>query len=580
MTKLHKKRVISDRNVKSTKSAVKKAVRKLSYAQLEAQNAQCESQLIAAQEYARQLQSQVALLQRDAGGDRPPAFSFPSQAAGFPPQGGSFAPIRKSFVPQGDGFVPIRKSFAPQGDGFAPIRKSFAPQADGYVPQGNGFAPTAYRFAPQGDGFVPQGDGFVPQGNGFVPQGNGFVPQPGGFPPQGDGYAPQPGGFAPIRKSFVPQGDGFSPQPGGFVPQPGGFVPQPGGFVPQPGGFSPQGDGLPPTAYRFAPQADGRFEKGSPRITFPVPVITNAFASGPHAITVHWLSVPGADGYSLRFATDPELTQYVSSTVAATLTGLTRTGLEPGTKYYVMIRANAASPDSASNYSVPIEVTTPAESQPGVAGDLYAWWNAMETATAQFTSSIPAWGPVVLSPAERRRLKGSGVRRYGFIDKVSDVSADWPQFWPSSANGLVDFQSAMKERLRELEVLRNLLVWIDMIRRNVGDLLLLAGDDAFKMAGVYYSTVRAAARNHLNGAPQVFKLLQLFWNHRRKATDDVTIAQAEHDAKALLHGNEEGSLTIVNQGRHTTGGKTFIADETRNVKQHNGTKVVERETTG
>jgi len=523
MTVARKKKVLSDRYVKNAKSRAKSAEQRAQNAKMEAQIAEIDVQY---NEQRAEIEAQLAKIdaQRDAQIAKLHAQTKSSQpvAAASRPSAGSYnADLITQLIAQNTQLQ----------EQIAVLQNASLLQDVSLRDAGNFREQSASVFRPD---------------NTVTERGT-----PDGMS-QGIGFSPQGDGFAPIRKSFAPQTDGFPPQ----------------------------ADGLPPTAYRFAPQADGRFEKGSPRITFPVPVITNAFASGPHAITVHWLSVPGADGYSLRFATDPELTQYVSSTVAATLTGLTRTGLEPGTKYYVMIRANAASPDSASNYSVPIEVTTPAESQPGVAGDLYAWWNAMETATAQFTSSIPAWGPVVLSPAERRRLKGSGVRRYGFIDKVSDVSADWPQFWPSSANGLVDFQSAMKERLRELEVLRNLLVWIDMIRRNVGDLLLLAGDDAFKMAGVYYSTVRAAARNHLNGAPQVFKLLQLFWNHRRKATDDVTIAQAEHDAKALLHGNEEGSLTIVNQGRHTTGGKTFIADETRNVKQHNGTKVVERETTG
>jgi len=35
-----------------------------------------------------------------------------------------------------------------------------------------------------------------------------------------------------------------------------------------------------------------------------------------------------------------------------------------------------------------------------------------------------------LTTAERRRLRGSGVRRYGFIDKVSDVAEANPEFAP------------------------------------------------------------------------------------------------------------------------------------------------------
>ena len=48
-------------------------------------------------------------------------------------------------------------------------------------------------------------------------------------------------------------------------------------------------------------------------------------------------------------------------------------------------------------------------------------------------------------------------------------------------------------------------------------LLLLAGDDAFRMANTYYASVRAAARSNLPEAVQVFQLLQQFW-HRRKTS--------------------------------------------------------------
>jgi len=43
------------------------------------------------------------------------------------------------------------------------------------------------------------------------------------------------------------------------------------------------------------------------------------------------------------------------------------------------------------------------------------------------------------------------------------------------------------------------------------DLLLIAGDDAFRTASMYYSTLRSAARNNLPEAMQLFQLLQLFW---------------------------------------------------------------------
>ena len=114
------------------------------------------------------------------------------------------------------------------------------------------------------------------------------------------------------------------------------------------------------------------------------------------------------------------------------------------------------------------------------------------------------------------------MRRYGFIDKVSDTAADFPLFWPESVNGVsgsVDFQSRLKERLREIETLRSLLVWSRYVSRVIGDLLLLAGDDAFRMAN---ASVRAAARSNLPEAVQVFQLLRQFWRRQRRASDEPT----------------------------------------------------------
>ena len=122
-------------------------------------------------------------------------------------------------------------------------------------------------------------------------------------------------------------------------------------------------------------------------------------------------------------------------------------------------------------------------------------------------------------------MHGSGVRRYGFIDKVSDVSAEFPQFWLGSVSGTggnVNFQDKLNERLREIEVLRNVLAWQQYVNRVVGDLLLLAGDDAFRMARTYYGSVRTAARNNLPEARQVFQLLNQFWQRPRRANEEPT----------------------------------------------------------
>jgi len=285
------------------------------------------------------------------------------------------------------------------------------------------------------------------------------------------------------------------------------------------------------------------------------------------------LPVAGADGYSLRFATDPELTQYVSSTVAATITGMTRTGLLPNTKYYVMIRANAASPDVASNYSVPIEVTTPSESQTGMVGDLEQWLNVMENMKTLYFKSFIDVDQILLSPSDRRRSLGSGVRRYGFVDQVSDIAAAYPQFWPAYTTN----PERLKELIREIEVLRNLIVFQESCLRETTDLLLIAGHEAFQMANRFYASVQRAARQQIPDAEAVYKMIRLFWRRRRRNNDEPTEQEAERDFKAVLRGTKTGNVGAQRTADRVTQGELTVVDETQNARQRGGVKVDERD---
>jgi len=100
----------------------------------------------------------------------------------------------------------------------------------------------------------------------------------------------------------------------------------------------------------------------------------------------------------------------------------------------------------------------------------------------------------------------------------------------------------------------------------VGDLLLIAGDDAFRLAGSYYATVRDGARRQIPEAVQVFQMLQLFWRRRRRATEELSgrstggptlptelfgrdttelfgrSTDIERDFKRLIHGEADGTV--------------------------------------
>ena len=320
-----------------------------------------------------------------------------------------------------------------------------------------------------------------------------------------------------------------------------------------------------PEAWSLEPDA-------SPRIQFPAPVLGGVFATGPNAVSVSWNAVPGVSGYTLKIADTQDLSTYSHSiAIPADMIGTVIGGLEPGTTYWIGLRANAPVGDTHLNYVV-AKVVTPDASTPGTVSDLQNWLSEMQTVTRNFATLLPQLETTVLTTADRRRLMGSGVRRYGYADKVSDVAAQYPRFWPASA----DLQDALKGRLREIETLRNLLVWLRHVSRVTGDLLLIAGDDAFRMANTYYSTVRAAAQSRLPEAEHVFRMLQLFWQRPRNTSAEPTIPEVERDVRALLRGTKDGEIVVRNESDRVMKGEKTVLDETRK-KPRGGTKIIETE---
>jgi len=163
---------------------------------------------------------------------------------------------------------------------------------------------------------------------------------------------------------------------------------------------------------------------------------------------------------------------------------------------------------------------------------------------------------VALSEAERRRLLGSGVRRYGFIDKVSDFAVANPEFIPPYMD-----EEALKETIRKLELLRDISATIQQLLRIANDELLVAGDEAYRIALMYYNSVKEAANRRVPGADAIFRILSAFFSRPRRAKDAPTEMEIERDLKALLHGKKDGEIIIRNENPHTTGGVHEVIDE-------------------
>ena len=164
-------------------------------------------------------------------------------------------------------------------------------------------------------------------------------------------------------------------------------------------------------------------------------------------------------------------------------------------------------------------------------------------------------------PGDRRRKMGSGIRRYGFIDKTSDLSALNPQFAPAMFSSV-----ELKKMVRELEAVRNFLNASQQLTRVVNDCLLLLGDQSFSMALLYYNSVKELARRNVAGAEAVYRALEPFFKRPRRPDEEPTEPEVERDVRALLHGKKEGKIVVENVKPHVVGGKHVVVDETHREK--------------
>jgi len=163
---------------------------------------------------------------------------------------------------------------------------------------------------------------------------------------------------------------------------------------------------------------------------------------------------------------------------------------------------------------------------------------------------------VALSEAERRRLLGSGVRRYGFIDKVSDFAVANPDFIPPYMD-----EQALKDAIRQIELLRDVSANLQQMLRITNDDLLIVGDEAYRIALMYYNSVKEAANRRVPGAEAIFRILRAFFSRSRRAKDAPTEMEVERDVKALLHGKKDGEIIVKNETPQTTGGVHEVIDD-------------------
>jgi hypothetical protein len=316
----------------------------------------------------------------------------------------------------------------------------------------------------------------------------------------------------------------------------------------------------------------------SPRVQLDAPVITG-MAMTANSFTVTWSAVPAAYSYTVAYSKDATFsTGSQTGIVNAPGTSYTVPGREPDTIYYVRVKSypNLPGDDTASDYSATQAVRTLAD----VSGEtpnlddvtqLQEWLNDLQMMNKVIFHNLPDFANAALSPKERRRSLSSGVRRYGFIDKVSDTAVAYPEFWPADIAGLDD----MKAMMREIEVLRNLMILFRKLARLAEDRFLTLSNEAFLLANAYYASVRIAARRKNLDAEQVFQMLRSFWLRPRKNSGTPTRKKLGRNAKAVAEGKRDGEIYMKTESDTVTKGQRIAMDNS--YPKGRGVKVKETE---
>jgi hypothetical protein len=161
-----------------------------------------------------------------------------------------------------------------------------------------------------------------------------------------------------------------------------------------------------------------------------------------------------------------------------------------------------------------------------------------------------------LRPLDRKRLRGVGIKRQGFIERAYSYAVENPQFLP---------QYLTIEKFREdMERSVNMNVLFDLCKQMyeyVGNKNIEYGDTSNRNALAFYVTVRDAAKHRRDGAQTIYRDLKTIFRHGGTKEERPTKKKVKRNADALLHGKRDGKIVIENVKPKADGGRRKVIDE-------------------
>jgi hypothetical protein len=154
-----------------------------------------------------------------------------------------------------------------------------------------------------------------------------------------------------------------------------------------------------------------------------------------------------------------------------------------------------------------------------------------------------------LSPVERARLIGAGVRNYGFIEKVRDVAIDNPSYLPPNFD-----VNKFSAELESFDRVRQIYLVSEKLESMASDKMLLMSNDLYREALRVYNTLREQSKARVGGARDLFMALETYFKRRRISERPLTEKEEIRRAKGIIKGTVNGEMNLKNFKAKKTGG--------------------------
>ena len=163
-----------------------------------------------------------------------------------------------------------------------------------------------------------------------------------------------------------------------------------------------------------------------------------------------------------------------------------------------------------------------------------------------------------LTAGQRKRLIGVKSRNYGFIAQALEILRENPGFGPPHFD-----PSAMSETVAMMDKAQQLTLLAGQLRQLAEDLLMTAGDAAYRDALRVYGSLGEQHRANVAGAEPLYQALFEFFESRGRRPDEAkpTQRQLERDFKRLMRGKADGEIIVKHETPHATGGVHEVIDD-------------------